>query len=400
VRRSRALLALLTLASPTAAAASSSGCSTPQCSETLSCGSPPVADATGPEARNDAPVTDVPVGDALLPDVSPSDGGRGDSALEAGDASAMDAPDTEASPTDGSGTADAPHADAGSCGTGFTCVPAVPTGFSGPVALLEETGDGGDAPPPPSCSGAYALDVVDGFETPIFSPASCSCVCGAVSGGCSMPIVETFEDNVCVNFCNQVLAGTCTLDACSQTSQSAKIIQGSQPSGGSCAPSVGAIVPPWSSSSDWATTLRACGATAEPTDAGCPAAQVCAVSPAPPFAATLCVWQAGNVTCPAAYPAKTVAYATGTDSRECSDQCTCGTPSGVACSATVTISSSSTCGSGTLILPGQCGFYSGTSTPYVSAPVTASSGSCAPGGTSSPTGTVTPSGATTVCCTQ
>jgi hypothetical protein len=282
---------------------------------------------------------------------------------------------------------------------GLVCTAAIPPGFQGPVVLALESNDGGVAPAPPACGGAYAVDAFLGYAAPLFAPAACTCACGAVDGGCTGPVVETFTDNTCVNKCNQVIAGACTVDACGQSSQSAKVTMPSQPSGGSCPESVQKSVPPWNAALDWATAGRACAA-GSPPDAGCPSSEVCAAPPPASFGAGLCVWQAGDVPCPAAYPMKEVLYASATDTRDCTDACTCGSPAGVTCSATVTASPNANCGGGTLLTGGgQCNFYGTIGTPYVSAVVMASGGSCTSGGSATPSGSVAPIGPSTICCT-
>jgi hypothetical protein len=380
-------------------------CSSSDCTETLTC------DTGGNDATGDgaslADGLDVSATDQAV-DSGPGDSGRID---VRSDSTSDSPPDgvTDVANTDGSADVTPDHAaegsvsDAASEETGpptcqGTCTAAVPAGFQGPVAYVQETGS--PASSPPSCAGAYTIDVLDAFATPLFSPATCQCACGSVSGGCSSPAVETYTDNACINECFQVVAGACTADSCGSSSQSAKITMPSQPQGGSCSANVQKTVPTWSSTQDWSVAGRACATSSVFSGTGCPATEICASVPSAPYGPALCVWEAGNVACPSAYPVKYLLYTSGTDGRDCSNGCSCGSPSGVSCSATVTLSSSSsTCGAGTLLNGGgACNMYGSMATPYVSATVTPSGGSCTPGGTASPTGTITPTGATTVCC--
>jgi hypothetical protein len=374
LRRALSLAFASVTAAAGAAVACLGACSTGECHETLTCDLGP-ADTAAAEGG------DVTLADAAG-DAPPETGPEGgtDAIADAG----LDVP-TDA----GSSCAEA----------GLVCTPAIPVGFQGPVALALESGDSGAAPTPPVCAGAYAIDALDGHANPLFVPAACTCACGPVDGGCTDPVVETFTDNVCVNKCNQMIAGACTSDACGQSSQSAKITMPSQASGGSCAESVQKGVPPWNAAQGWGTAGRACAGGPLP-EGGCPASEVCSAPPPASFGAGLCVWQTGDVACPATYPSKQLLYASGADDRDCADACTCAPPAGVACNATVTASPNATCSGGTLLTGGAtCNFYGTMSTPYVNATVMASGGSCASGGSATPSGAVTPTSPSTICCT-
>lgn len=380
----RAALAVAVLACGAAAmlVGALGACSTSECHETLTCDLGPGDSAS--EQSGDDTTRDV----------------AADRQLDAKQDAALDvAADTSPDVLDGAADAAGDSPLGGGCEeAGLTCTPVVPAGFTGPVAFALSTNDAGNAPPPPACAGAYSADVLDGHANPNFAPASCTCTCGAVAGGCTDPVVETFTDNTCVNKCNQVLAGACTQDSCGQSSQSAKITVDSQPSGGSCPESVQKSAPSWSASQDWAVAGRACAA-GSPPDAGCPATQICMPPPPQQFGTALCVWQVGDVPCPSSYPAKQLLYGSGTDDRDCIDACTCGSPGGVTCAATVTASANANCSGATLLTGGgACNFYGTIGTPYVSSVVTPSGGSCQPGGNATPTGTVTPTSPSTVCC--
>jgi hypothetical protein len=142
---------------------------------------------------------------------------------------------------------------------------------------------------------------------------------------------------------------------------------------------------------------------------GCAAQQVCADKPAPPFTATLCVWQNANTDCTGAtgYPLLHKYYTGIVDSRGCDlGSCSCGTPGSVTCSlATVTTYNTDGCTDAgtalTNLTVGHCDVVGGSQIHAVKTTVT-ESGQCTPGGVAAPTGTVVPDPATavTVCCAQ
>jgi hypothetical protein len=328
-------------------------------------------------------------GDAVSSDAAPNGGGD-DRTIDAWTDALIDASAADAH----EGAADAPTT---ACERGGqSCAPAIPPAFQGPVAFVESTADGGLAPAPPNCAPPYSVDAVDGYDVPIFAPATCQCACGDVDAGCTAPAIQTFTDNVCVNSCTTVLAGTCTAAGCTSTSQSAKIVTGAQAQGGSCPESVQKVVPVWRPTQDWGAMGRGCAIATALPDGGCTGTDLCV--PALPVGGALCVWQAGDTPCPATYPRKVRVYASATDSRGCTDQCSCGPPTGVTCASTTTVSPSASCTGGTLLLAGSCVSYASAATPHVSTTVTPMSGSCTPGGASAPTGTVAPAQPTTVCC--
>jgi hypothetical protein len=351
-------------------------CSSSACEETLTCAAD-VADASGDAViveggRDETDVVDA--ADGMARD------GAADVGFEAGDG-----PDV------------APDGPTTACvRSGAVCTPAIPPGFQGPAILELSTSDAGAAPPAPSCASPYPVDALEAYGRPIALPATCGCACGPVTGGCSSPAVETYTDNTCVNECNQVLAGACTLDACSSSAQSARITGSSQPAGGGCTASLQRTVPQWDAAADWGALARVCATTGASIDGGCQAPQLC-VPPAPTGAA-ICVWQQADVPCPAGYPEKALLYTSGSDGRDCASACTCDAPTGVTCSAIITVSSAATCGAGTLLVAGSCNAFASTASPYVSATVTPSGGACVADGGAKPTGAVTPSGPVTVCC--
>jgi hypothetical protein len=414
VTRTVLLGAVAALAAAATASTCLVACGSSSCDETLTC-------ATGDDATTDVPGGDdgPPAADTYAdrpdPDRTETSDASSDApdALDSGDGNTQDAPaDAVEGSLEGSTT--------GCAAAGFTCTPAVPPGFHGPVAIIETQSDAGATTAPASCGSPYPADLVDGYDVPVYSPPSCQCQCG-FDAGCSQPVVQTYKDNTCVNACSQLPVGACTLLSCGgSASQGAVITTASQASGTSCAESVRKTTIPWDPTQDWGVAGRVCGAAPAAdagsdassdagsdagseagadagNDAGCPGTDLCTPAPSSPFAPTLCVWIAGDVPCPmTSYTRRTRLFTTGTDSRDCLDGCSCGAPTGVGCSETITASSSSSCAGGTLLAT-TCKTYPGTTTPYISATVTGS-GSCTPSGSATPMGMVTPKNPVTICC--
>jgi hypothetical protein len=364
-----------------------------------------VADARDAMSMEVGPGNDVVSGDA-------TDGAANDATLP--DAPARDAPSGDAPDAvsqDGTahdtGTDASEPKDAGQdtppplCGSGSACTPAAPAGFTGPVAFDLQNPGSGNAPTPLDCSAPYATDVFGSlFASPNADPAVCQCECGAVANGCAGPMVETYTSNMCntTNPCTTIQAGACQAAGCGIGGQSGSIVAAAQPSGGACGSSVQKTVPTWDSTQDWGTAARVCAPTTSPPTTGCTGTEVCA--PASQFGTSLCIYQTGNVACPSSYPNRHLLDMSGTDTRSCTNGCTCGSPTGVTCSSSVTWSSSATCSpSAPITSGGACVFFGGTlSPPYIAATVTTTGGACASGGSSTPSGAVTPTGPTTVCC--
>ncbi len=282
------------------------------------------------------------------------------------------------------------------------CVPAVPTGWQGPLEIAQTMGGPMPAPPAGCDAGAYPVEAFEGLGSPDASAASCTCSCGAPSGiTCTPPVANYFSDSTCMTSCgttNQTVATTCTtlmLGTCGGTHVN---VGSSLPSGGACAPDAGSTVPPV----DWSARARLCAPPSTWSSAGCGAGEVCAPVAALPFeTGTYCVVNnSGVVSCPPGYPKQRVFYESSTDTRACS-ACTCGSPTGATCTGGTASFYGSTCTGNpglTMPVPGTCGNLGGAKVGVFSG-VAPTGGSCTPMG-GAPTGSFQPESPTTVCCTQ
>jgi hypothetical protein len=343
--------------------------------------------------------------DVVGVDVLASDGPATDTSSPGSDAGRMDSGE----PGDAMSIPDVVFIDSATCPTGSQCVDAVPAGWSGPVVLSDQA-TGPPAPTPPACPSSYPNDVYDGNATPTSPAATCDCTCGTVvtgsdcnsttplgislysAAGCAgTPCSSSSIPYTSMGFC----VGTGCADALS-----AKVIP-ALPENGTCTPSLTKTFPP----SAWSETARACQPAS--VGGGCSSSQVCVPAPPSPFDAKLCIFQGGDVSCPAgSYSQQHVFYSSTNDGRACSS-CTCAEATGGTCTggtvAVATSISGSACAGTMDSIPTDGNCYSvtlgsGNDFVWATAPQTAATGgTCAPQG-STASGSVTPAGPTTVCC--
>lgn len=312
----------------------------------------------------------------------------------------VDAGDAEAS-TGGDGPATEGGIDAPivPCGDAGECVPTLPTGWTGPIALYVGLPDAGAAPPCPS--GFASTPAFDGSGSLIANPAQCStCTCGGPTGvTCADPVLNLFVGPNCSQSAASPVPVTAT---CTQTASLAfsVTVDAPQPMGGSCPPSGSTPTIP---APTWGTVARACSAVGP---GACGGGGVCASSPPAPFSPRICVMTAGAAgSCPAGYSFGPQIFYTGvSDARGCAP-CNCAPPTGGQCtigSPAVGVYSNLGCStlSSTLDAPSGCTAYTPPdpvkllSTPTVSTP-----GNCVASGGAS-VGVATPTGAVSFCCVQ
>ncbi len=342
-----------------------------------------------------------PYDDDGAPDRSPGWGDEPGSHKEPEDAEGGDAEDVDDAETgvpDGALADEDAESDTGArpieCSS---CLPLVPNGWYGPLAVHE--GYGGGAAPP--CSGDFPNKIYDGLSNPDAPSAQCSCSCSAPAGvTCSAPQTKFFDDPTCLLTCgspNGDGALTCAKPGttyCDAKKISAFSVTASTASGGTCTPSRTAAVPPMT----WGAQIRLCGRAN--VAASC-ADGTCVGATLPPFDATnRCVLRPGTWECPAGYPQRRVFYEGGSDTRSCSS-CTCGAAAGVTCEASVSTYGSSSCSGApttTKRVPVACTSTTGVERLSVSTP-TPTGGSCPTSG-GVPLGSFTPETPSTVCCVE
>lgn len=309
---------------------------------------------------------------------------------------------------DGDGAVDCLDAE---CNAGFSCVDAAPAGWTGFVALFQ-----GMPAAEPACPAAFpSVSPYKGNDMPS-APFTCgACSCGAPTGQtCDLPDLLQVMNAPCGQMATSVAplpvpanwtgtcygpsgwpAGqTCNGSPCNSSVMAPKATV----TGGSCPASGGApnLMPV-----TWSVLGKACGDA--PMGGGC-GAGVCQPKAAAPFEPGLCIYKASDNACPAgAFSQKHVFYEGADDTRACG-ACSCNTPQGSACDATISVytdAGNNQCNTvGATFQAGGCGNLSGNPAvkgrkATISAPM---GGSCTPG-VAIPSGTVTPTNATTFCCT-
>ncbi len=324
-------------------------------------------------------------------------GGGGPDSSVSGEASVQ-----EGGIPEGGGPVDALQEAPGSCSGAYACVPAVPSGWVGPVELF--TGPTGQGPLP-SCTAGYQPeeDAYDQLQAPA---ATCGCTCGAASVQCTAPQVTFNADTDCVtptcatltltpNTCtpvNELTKCTAAVSGVYMTAQQATV------SSASCPAQPTKSVPPVS----WGLQARGCNSTVAPSQSDCASGSICAPKPAAPFGPTLCIANQGDALCPAGpYTAHHTFYTDSLDTRGCS-ACTCGDPASTACSANVDAYALGPDG-GADCNGNKKSFGAPFNCSNVAQPasflltLTGSAGACTPS-TPTATGTAIPTKPITVCC--
>lgn len=276
----------------------------------------------------------------------------------------------------------------------FTCAPATPSGWDGPVWLYAGGG------PTPSCPTGAPV-VAGGLDVSPVSPATCTgCSCDSPLGqSCAPPAVELFDPSTCTGIpaetVNQPSPGVCENVVDTVQYDSARIVA-QPPAGGSCAAAGGlADVDPFA----WPQPAMVCELNTALGE-GCGDAAACVPLPPSLWVPQICFHRPGSTSCPGIGYDRYTVFSSWTDSRGCST-CECSSPTGGTCNDVVTVYGPEGCAGNGTQLPndGTCQLLTG-STYYESlryTPGVPSGASCTPSG-GEPIGTVNPTGSTTVCC--
>jgi hypothetical protein len=229
---------------------------------------------------------------------------------------------------------------ASTCDASFTCAPALPAGWLGPVALWK--GRGGDEAP--SCPEGYD-SATDLHALPSGAKASCSCHCVSQGETCvGQSSIEFRLDQYCQQASCAIATGaSCTLvDGCNSKEGSIRAPIGGTV-GGTCVATPSAQLPP----ARWNQDARLCIPSQGGPSCGAEGGQ-CLPTPRQPFGSPLCVYRVALPgqslpDCPAAYPnGREVLYDSFTDERTCAG-CQCTGPDGGTCGGKVSIGSGDAC---------------------------------------------------------
>jgi hypothetical protein len=182
--------------------------------------------------------------------------------------------------------------------------------------------------------------------------------------------------------------------------------QAAPATGGACVPksSGNAVLPPV----QWDYQVRACGDPA-PNPGGC-GTGICVPKQKEPFEDELCVYQRGDLACPAGpYREKSVYFTNVQDSRACS-ACECSSPTGTSCTGSMSLYTDQSCSVDETTLTNvlECSALAPDPTPpsppYMSLrsvryTATANAAGSCTSKPSTPIGNVTLTDPITVCCT-
>lgn len=282
------------------------------------------------------------------------------------------------------------------CEKGERCIPAVPQGWVGPLAI--ETSTSVDGNPAPCGEGFDSF--VTAFVGPIDSPPVSCHGCGCSSPNdveCGPPTIELHANPNCAGGATDYSGpapgaeGVCAAIT-PANALSGKIVLPSEPVTGSCMPSGGGIA----SAPDATWSGRAATCQASALGAQCSGGGVCAPKPNAPYA-NVCVAQDGKASgCPSGFDNQLVVYKDQLDMRACTE-CACGAPTGGSCGTSVAMSNASPCDTQDKALASGC-VTASTAWNFLKWVANPSQlGTCASTG-GDPTGSVVPDKPVTLCC--
>jgi hypothetical protein len=309
--------------------------------------------------------------------------------------STTDDPTTETTDDPTTGSVDTSTGAAACDESTSRCVPEVPEGWEGPVALRYSDGADED----PGCAAPYEEVGVVAFATFFEGAHDCGCDCGAPenvscsdvtlvgdnTAGCGSPLGSTSVGEDCTNLpVSLEIAGTsywratATIDA------------------GSCDAQPQASIGP----AGFETRITLCGGGVGPGE--CAVGETCTPLPGDEHDGRICIWQLGDVACPAEWTDHSVLYEDFDDTRGCTP-CTCGEVTGD-CMGTVGIGTEADCVGGqavaSITVNGNC--QQGASAlqaggASINGSLTVSNAACDPSD-STETGTISTTGPVTQCC--
>lgn len=233
------------------------------------------------------------------------------------------------------------------CAANHSCVPAIDSGWAGPL-VARESSDRLDI----ACESPFAdhfATLHAGFVAP---PATCECSCEAEgTPGCDPTTsLQQFDGNVCAGPPDSwSISSTCNA-AVAAAPGTALLAEEVEVTGVSCEPSRSEVVPP----ATFVRTIVMCAPPSAPVEA-CGDAGECAPT-ADPETEQICIAREGDVACPEAWDRERHLYHRDfEDDRACSD-CSCSEFSGTCSGVTIVVFGSNDC-SGTPVggvTPGSC----------------------------------------------
>ena len=304
-------------------------------------------------------------------------------------------PDTTVGPDTDDPSGETETTGPAACGAGNVCAPETPAGWAGPVVWAETATED----PQPACPAAYGELAFNAFDDLQAPPAECTCECGEASGANCAPLTLELHgtDSSCIGAPDDTFSISAS-GACNSgpASSAGRYWEVGDPgiSGGECSPIDSVQVP----AAGFSQTSTVCGGASEQTGE-CAGSDTCVATPPEGFESRLCVWQEGDLECPAGgYEDRFVRHADFDDGRNCTT-CTCGDPDGD-CAATVRLWTSDSCSptsAGNVLVGAGCTASVGSTQGASAVNLVVEDASCAPSG-GVPTGEAEPDEPYTLCC--
>lgn len=277
------------------------------------------------------------------------------------------------------------------CGPYFACVPTVPAGWQGPVALWEGEGDA------PSCNAAGYYPVGQGsLPTRLLEPAEesvcpeCSCT-PVADAGCNGASVAYYASEDCSGAAVTVTAS----DSCSEVTVATAALSArltAPPATGACVPvETGAGTSP-------PVALAAARSCGEPAlgALGCSDDALCLARPLLPFLSSVCIFREGALDCPTEFPdRRETFFRLNSDGRTCRP-CRCGVPTCVGAVSDATDDAG--CSNSTRLSPGDCTSLAGDEDESRFVQYDAGAGATCQPGLTGPVGEYTLEDPITFCC--
>lgn len=228
-------------------------------------------------------------------------------------------PTTGESPTTGDPSDTDPTTggdDDGPCSGACIPEPTAVDGWQGPVRLASADGDKA-----PTCTGAWRDLQALGYDSIEGAEAECSCSCDSSSVQCPTELtLEKHGDSANECHTTSVVESLSLEPGCNAVSDYAPsiwVLRTPQPEG-ECVATPSADVPPLA----FGRAHALCGASDDATGT-CEDGQAC-LPPEPEDSAPMCIWQPGELQCPAgAYETRHVFDTSFSDDRACTE-CSCG----------------------------------------------------------------------------
>lgn len=244
------------------------------------------------------------------------------STTEAHTTAPEDTSSSESSPTEP--TTDDGTEDSGptTCPDDAMCAKNLPEGWFGPF-IMARTPHGEEAPECPAEFPDGGPQLLDGFTVP--GPAECTCECDPSGGPSCYASFVLGSENSCYGCYDYYGCYNQVSEACTNVDVNGNArfnLFGGYYGGGNCTPDEEEHVPPI----NWESEIKTCELSDTPLS--CQGDGICVPAPAAGFESVWCLYQQGDVGCPAGiFNTKHKFYMGAEDSRECSD-CTCGSIAG------------------------------------------------------------------------